>query len=217
LIFWLGFSCSGIDRQNAGESVATLLGFSSKFAVQLMFGFGASVSSGATIRTWATAYLHTDVVHDMELHSEHLVADGPYRYVRNPLYLGVLLLSAGMELMASRLGWFVLVAGNTVFYMRLALREEAALTATQGGPYLAYKIAVPRIIPSLAPRLPSSGRTPHWGRALAGESFMWGFAVATLLFAVTLRSRLTWELTMVILFRYVAGQIMLRRKKKLTK
>src|SRR5271163_3830190 len=166
LIFWIGFSCSGIDHRNAGESVASLLGFSSKLAIQLVFGFGALiVAIGAAIRTWAAAYIHSDVVHDMELHSERLVADGPYRYVRNPLYLGVLLLSAGMGLLASRLGWFVLLAANTLFYMRLALREEGALTATQGESYLAYKKAVPRIVPSLTPRLPSAGRTPHWGQA----------------------------------------------------
>ena len=218
LIFWFGFSCYWIDHQNAAESIALLLGFPSKFALKLFFGFGALiVAIGAAIRTWATAYIHSDVVHDMDLHSERLVADGPYRYVRNPLYLGVLLLSAGMGLMASRLGWFVLFAANTVFYMRLALREEAALTATQGESYLAYKRAVPRIIPSLTPRVSSSGRTPQWGQAFVGESFMWAFAVVTLLFAVTLWSRRTWELTGIILLGYFVGQMLLRRKKNLAK
>ena len=142
------------------------------------------------------------------------VADGPYRYVRNPLYLGVLLLSAGMGLMASRAGWLVLVAGSALFYLRLALREEAALTATQGEPYDLYKNTVPRIIPSLTPRLASSGRNAHWGQALAGESFMWAFAVATLLFAITLHARLTWRITAVVLCGYLVSQIVLRRRKK---
>ncbi len=218
VIFWLGFGCYWIDHHNAAESIALSLGFRSKLALQLVLGLGAiAVALGATIRTWATAYIHSDIVHDMELHSDRLVADGPYRYVRNPLYLGVLLLSAGMGLMASRLGWFVLFAANTLFYTRLAVREEAALAATQGEPYLAYKRAVPRIVPSLTPRLPSSGRTPLWGQAFVGESFMWAFAVLTLLYAVTLWSRRMWELTTVILLLYFAGQMLLRRKKQLRK
>ncbi len=218
LIFWLGFNCYGIDHQNAAESVALLLGFTSKLAVKLVLGFGALiVAVGAAIRTWATAYIQSDVVHDMDLHADRLVADGPYRYVRNPLYLGVLFLSAGMGLMASRLGWWVLFAANTMFYLRLAFREEAALAATQGESYLAYKKAVPRIVPSLTPRLPSSGRAPQWRQAFVGESFMWAFAVVTLMFAVTLWSRRAWELTGLILLGYFAGQMLLRRKKSLAK
>jgi protein-S-isoprenylcysteine O-methyltransferase Ste14 len=217
LIFWLGFSCYQIDHQNAAESIERFLGFTSKFALQLTFGFGAlMVAAGAAIRTWATAYIHTDVVHDMDLHTDRLVADGPYRYVRNPLYLGILLLSVGMGLMASRLGWFVLIAANAMFYLRLALREEAALTETQGESYLAYKRAVPRIVPSLTPRLPSSGRAPQWAQAFIGEGFMWAFAVLTLLFAFTLWSRRMWQLTGLILLGYLIGQIILRQKKKKT-
>jgi hypothetical protein len=37
------------------------------------------VGAPATIRTWAAAYLGSDVVHDLRLHTESLVTDGPYR------------------------------------------------------------------------------------------------------------------------------------------
>jgi protein-S-isoprenylcysteine O-methyltransferase Ste14 len=56
----------------------------------------------ALVRSWAEAYLHSSVVHDSELHTERLMADGPYRYVRNPLHLGLILLAAWMRTMASR-------------------------------------------------------------------------------------------------------------------
>ena len=216
LIFWIGFSCYWIDPQNAAESALTLVGFHSKAALRLFLGFGALVVAlGAAIRTWASAYIHTEVVHDMDLHSDRLVADGPYRYVRNPLYLGIVLLAAGMGLMASRLGWLFLVAANCVFYLRLALREEVALAATQGESYLAYKRAVPRIIPSFTPRLSSSGRLPRWGQAFLGESFVWALAVVTLLFAIAPSGHRTWELAWIIILGYMAGQLLLRRKKKM--
>src|SRR6266513_5768510 len=41
----------------------------------------------AALRTWGAAYLRTEVVHDTAQHSQALVADGPFRYTRNPLYL----------------------------------------------------------------------------------------------------------------------------------
>src|SRR5205823_5831012 len=82
-------------------------------ALRGLFAVGASFTVlAALIRTWATAYLDTSVVHDSQLQTEALVASGPYRYVRNPLYLGGLLLAVGFALVASRLGAIVILAGN---------------------------------------------------------------------------------------------------------
>src|SRR6267143_661265 len=76
------------------------------FWLRLIFSAGTIlIFLAAFLRTWATAYLRTEVVHDVSQHSEALVADGPYRYVRNPLYLANLPLAAGIGVMASRLGW----------------------------------------------------------------------------------------------------------------
>ena len=41
LIFWLGFSCYEVDHQNAAGGVAQLPGFTSKFSLELVLGFGA--------------------------------------------------------------------------------------------------------------------------------------------------------------------------------
>ena len=57
----------------------------------------------ALIRTWDTAYLRSEVVHDSKLHAEGLVADGRFRYARNPFYLGGVLFAIGFGLAASRL------------------------------------------------------------------------------------------------------------------
>jgi Phospholipid methyltransferase len=48
-----------------------------------------------------------------------LVADGPFRWTRNPLYDGGILLAAGMGLLASRLGWVVMTFGLAIFYYPL--------------------------------------------------------------------------------------------------
>src|SRR5207244_5419566 len=109
----------------------------------------------AIIRTWASAYLKSEVVYASEIKTAALVADGPYRHVRNPLYFGNVLLALGMGAMASRTGFVVLQILMWLFCYRLIFREEAELRAVQGEQYDAFKKAVPRLLPSLTPRIPS--------------------------------------------------------------
>jgi hypothetical protein len=154
----------------------------------LIFAFAALLCVlAALIRTWAAAYLRSAIVHDHALHSEGLVADGPFRWTRNPLYLGGVLLAAGVGFLASPLGWFVMTFGLMFFYYRLIAREEAALAASQGESFRAYCAAVPRFFPAWRARVKSSGAQPRWGQAFAGEIFMWGFAASVVAFVFTLK------------------------------
>jgi hypothetical protein len=131
--------------------------------------------------------LRTEVVHDTAQHAEALVADGPFRYTRNPLYLANLPMAAGIGVLASRSGFIFLVLANWIFVYRLIFREEESLLKNQGPSYQAYCRAVPRFWPALKPRVPSGNLCPDWGQAFAGESFVWIFGLAVLLIAITLR------------------------------
>ena len=146
---------------------------------------GAAAVAAAALRTWAAAYMTSDVVHDPRVHDSRLVADGPYRYLRNPLYLGVILIAFGFSFAASRSGFVLLVVAVTLFQYRLTLREECALEATQGESYRRYLAAVPRMLPSLRPRVPAGSVRPQWGQAFRGELFMWGFAAVFIAFIAT--------------------------------
>jgi protein-S-isoprenylcysteine O-methyltransferase Ste14 len=160
--------------------------------LRFIIGAGAGlVFLAALFRTWATAYLRTEVVHDAPLHAEALVADGPYRHVCNPLYFANVPMAVGFGLMASRPGFFLLVLGMWLFLLRLIGREEEELLKTQGDSYRAYLSAVPRFWPSLAPKLPPAGRRPRWGQAIAGEMFIWIFGIAELTFAITLNLKIS--------------------------
>ena len=150
----------------------------------ILFG-SLLVFFAAGLRTWGAAYLRTEVVHDIAQHSEALVADGPFRYTRNPLYLASLPMAAGIGVLASRLGFVFLLLANWIFVYRLIFREEESLVKIQGESYREYRQAVPRFRPALRPRVPSGNRQPKWGQAFAGESFVWLFGVAELLIAVT--------------------------------
>jgi protein-S-isoprenylcysteine O-methyltransferase Ste14 len=190
--FWIAFSSYSLDHQNAGAALvergARLRGATVTDAdYHLIFAIAALFCvAAALLRTWGTAYLNPEVMVDMHLHTSRLVADGPYRYVRNPLYLGNILLGIGFGLMASRIGFVILVAAMIFFDYRLILREEAGIMATQGDSYRAYCAAVPRLLPAMRPKLPSGGHAPHWPDGFLGEAFMWVLAASVVAFAITL-------------------------------
>jgi protein-S-isoprenylcysteine O-methyltransferase Ste14 len=159
-------------------------------AARVVFGLGATLAlMCALLRTWAAAYLSSRVVHDRQLDSSRLVADRPYRHVRNPLYLGSILLALGFLPMTSRFGAVVLVIGISTFVNRLIRREESELLSSQRASFRQYCDTVPRLLPSLAPRVPPFGSQPKWLQGLLGETMMWGFFVALTGFALTFSPR----------------------------
>ena len=152
LIFSLSFPLYILDHQNSTAALASWLasGRSSRAALvaRFLFVFAAVLLSvAALLRTWASAYLHAGVVYATEVKTTSLVADGPYRQVRNPLYLANVLMVIALGAMMSRLGFFVAVVAMLVFCYRLILREETDLQAGQGEQYQDYRKAVPRLWP----------------------------------------------------------------------
>ena len=217
-IFWIGFTLYSVDHVNAAVAIANWLQPHTRWSADTiargLFAFGALLAiAAALLRTWATSFLRTEVVHDASLHSDRLVADGPYRYVRNPLYLGTTLLTLGMGMLASRLGYAVIFVGILLFDRRLIAREEAELAASQGESYRKYLATVPRLVPSLLPRLPRSSARPHWLQAFEGEGFFWGFAAATVAFAITLNLRYFW-ITLAVAFALYFWAYSSARKKQ---
>ncbi len=226
--FWLfaatffgGFALSGIDHVNATVAVLHTIAPSldvdtprGMIALRAAFAVGAvSVTLAALLRTWATAYLHATVVHDDRLHTEALVASGPYRYVRNPLYLGGLLLAAGLAPLASRTGALVILAGVVAITLALIDVEERELTSAQGASYASYRRAVPRLVPALSPRVAPSGLAPHWGQAFLGEGMFWGFAIAMIVFVITLQPTWTAVLLTTVPILHLALMSVWRRRR----
>jgi protein-S-isoprenylcysteine O-methyltransferase Ste14 len=86
-----------------------------------------------------------------------LVVRGPYRVVRNPMYLGAALLLAGSALFHRSL---VILAYAGAFLLILHFfvvgYEEPALRRTFGADYEGYRARVSRWLPSRATRRPGS-------------------------------------------------------------
>ncbi len=219
-IFGVAFWAYGIDHQTSGavlaEWIAHLRG-SAATASDYRWVFGAAALFAvvaAAIRTWATAYLNAEVMIAGGVQTSRLVADGPYRYVRNPLYFGNVLLAIGFGMMASRIGCAVLIVGMVVFVYRLILREEAGIAASQGDAYRAYCAAVPRLLPALRPRVPSANGAPDWTDGLLGEAFMWVLAASLVAFAVSLRQQIFFAVLASSFVVYAICLVIIKRRRK---
>ena len=78
-----------------------------------------------------------------------LVTDGPYRFVRHPQYLGIILLTGGLLLqwvtISALLLWPILI----LLYVRLARIEEQEIESKYGDSYRQYKERTPMFLPKL--------------------------------------------------------------------
>jgi protein-S-isoprenylcysteine O-methyltransferase Ste14 len=180
---WLGFQLGG-------------LGISSTTGIEIVTALAiAAAALAAWLRVWGTASLGAGIVHNSEMKAGKVMADGPYRYTRNPLYLGSYLTMVAVAILMPPSGALVSLVLLAIFLLRLILGEEAFLTPKLGEPYAAYRKAVPRLIPSLRPRVPAGGLKPDWGHALLAEIFP---IAVPLCFAV-----LSWQYNSQLLIRAV--------------
>lgn len=110
---------------------------------------GAAVFlAGAAIARWSVrTMLRAGTRFETSKPSTSIVAEGPYRWGRNPIYTAMLLGLAGL---AIALGNAWLLAMMIPFYIAIRYgviaREEAYLERKFGADYLAYKRAVRRWI-----------------------------------------------------------------------
>jgi protein-S-isoprenylcysteine O-methyltransferase Ste14 len=100
---------------------------------------------------WMFRSLGKNITDTVVTRREHtLVTSGPYRWVRHPMYVALLLAVVGYSLAAAN--WLVLVLGLVVFTL-LAIRsrqEEANLVARFGDDYRRYRCATGGFFPRLS-------------------------------------------------------------------
>ena len=125
--------------------------------------------AGMVLRIWGAAYLGYGTVHHAQMQAGSVMADGPYRYVRNPLYLGGWFMMAAVAFIMPPTGALFSTLLLTLFFLRLILGEEAFLSDKLGDSYREYLRSVPRLIPRLRSPLPAAGHKPHWGIAMLTE------------------------------------------------
>jgi hypothetical protein len=133
-----------------------------------------------------------------------VMADGPYRFMRNPLYLGGWCMMAAASFLMPPTGALFSMTLMTIFFLRLILAEEAFLAAQLGQPYQDYLRAVPRLFPSLRTILSRTapqptGRKPQWLHAFTTEINPIGIFVALAFFSWSYNN---WLMIKVILISF---------------
>ena len=107
----------------------------------LAFGLPVSLL-GLLLRAWATGHLEKNI---------RLAESGPYAYVRNPLYLGTLLVAAGLVIASRK--WLLAALFAAVFvliYLPVIELEEQHLSKLSPN-FAAYSKRVPSLWPTLRP------------------------------------------------------------------
>jgi protein-S-isoprenylcysteine O-methyltransferase Ste14 len=123
---------------------------------------------GLALRVWASLFAgrHT---RSRQIEGDKLAAEGPYGYVRNPIYLGSVVLGSGMVLL---IGDRRLVIPSALtflaLYFGLIPAEEEFLTKKFPEEYAAYCRNVSRLIPRLTPWSGAAKKPFDW-RAASGE------------------------------------------------
>jgi protein-S-isoprenylcysteine O-methyltransferase Ste14 len=137
--------------------------------------------AGAILRVWGTAYLGSGVMRGAALAGDQLVAAGPYRYVRNPLYLGSWLLAIGVCILMPPSGAAFFLPAFGIYSLLLIGVEERFLMERQGDVYLQCCRRVPRLLPRMAAGDIASSGSPRWMSAFLNETYP---IAITLCFAV---------------------------------
>lgn len=138
---------------------------------------------GEFIRAWGVFYVGSETRVTGEVGASRLVTSGPFAHVRNPLYVGNILLYVGVGIMSLALFPWLQVAALLWFmfqYTLIVREEERFLREKFGAEYEAYCASVPRFLMRPTPWRGSDPITINWSAGWRSEArTLQAFAVAT--------------------------------------
>jgi protein-S-isoprenylcysteine O-methyltransferase Ste14 len=114
----------------------------------------AVVALGELIRFWGVSIAGSETRTTGTVGGTYLITTGPFAHVRNPLYVGNILLYAGVGIMSMALFPWLLIVAVLWFvcqYTLIVLQEEAYLAGHFGEAYAEYRRNVHRFLPRLTP------------------------------------------------------------------
>jgi protein-S-isoprenylcysteine O-methyltransferase Ste14 len=147
--------------------------FSHPSARSLAWGVPVALA-GVALRAWAAGCLAKN---------QQLSTGGPYAFTRNPLYLGTLLVAAGLVVASRNAGLGALFAAVFLFvYLPVIQLEQQHLRSLFPG-YAEYAAHVPALLPRLTPSLQKNSHPFQIGLYLRNKEYQAGAGfVAGMLF-----------------------------------
>ncbi|MFW6107686.1 MAG: methyltransferase family protein [bacterium] len=103
------------------------------------------ISAGIGLALWSHHFFHHTgtAVRPFE-EPTHLLLEGPYRFSRHPMYLGMFLVLAGLAVVLGSLSPFAVLVPYWLVTERFAAIEERAMERAFGEEYRAYRERVRR-------------------------------------------------------------------------
>ena len=127
-------------RRNLGIPLVVAALLLARYESQFLGISLALVGLGEAIRIWAAGHLRKEQV---------MTTGGPYRSIRNPLYLGSFLIAIGFCLVANSLWvWLLVLAYFAFCYIPVVRHEESLLREKFPAEYPPYASAVPAFYPT---------------------------------------------------------------------
>lgn len=118
----------------------------------------ALAAAGILARLWASGYIKKN---------RELATDGPYAFVRHPLYVGNLLIAVGFAIACGLWwAWLMLAVFWIVFYPNAIRDEDVKLERLFGDAWRAWRAETRALLPRLSPH--------RWTDA--SEARSWSFA-----------------------------------------
>ncbi len=115
----------------------------------LIIGFVVALT-GEAFRLWGVSYAGSETRTTGDVGGTYLVISGAFGHVRNPLYLGNILLYLGIGIMSNALFPYLQIVALVFFYIQyrlIIIAEEKYLKSAFGKSYEKYYNSVPRLIP----------------------------------------------------------------------
>ena len=119
----------------------------------LLAGF-CVLALGEAFRFWGVSIAGSETRTTGGVGGTYLITNGPFAHVRNPLYLGNILMYTGLGIMSLALfPWMLIIAIGWFFfqYSLIITSEEVYLARRFGEAYERYRGAVRRFVPRLTP------------------------------------------------------------------
>ncbi|MEO8664364.1 MAG: isoprenylcysteine carboxylmethyltransferase family protein [Ignavibacteria bacterium] len=131
--------------------ILVMLIFMKPSQVSILSGFTVALC-GEGIRIWSVSLAGSETRTTSGVGGTYLVTQGPYSIVRNPLYVGNILIYTGIGIMSFALFPYLQIFGFLFFsfqYYCIILAEENFLSSKFGEVFTEYKKSVNRFFPGI--------------------------------------------------------------------